>query len=207
MRASRSFISIGVALGLILILLFVERSVRSSRQSGFTSASGKDRLAPDFVLPSLDGKSMQLSDFHGKVVLLNFWATWCVPCKVEMPWFVELQKRYGTSGLQVVGIAMDDASQADLRKFTNDLGVNYPILIGNDKVGDAYGGVQFLPVTFYIDRDGRVVDKVFGLKTKNEVENEIKKAFERPNEKGPPGKALAFSEVFFRVVISLSCRM
>lgn len=201
MRASRSFIiGIGVALGLILILLFVERSVRSSRQSGFTSASGKGRLAPDFVLPSLDGKSVQFSDFRGKVVLLNFWATWCVPCKVEMPWFVELQKRYGTAGLQVVGIAMDDASQADLRKFTNDLGVNYPILIGNDKVGDAYGGVQFLPFTLYIDREGRVVDKVFGLKTKNEVENEIKKAFERPpNGTSPPvrGKAFAFSEVFF----------
>jgi cytochrome c biogenesis protein CcmG/thiol:disulfide interchange protein DsbE len=142
---------------------------------------------------------VQLSDLHGKVVLLNFWATWCVPCKVEMPWFVELQKRYGTSGLQVVGIAMDDASQADLRKFTNELGVNYPILIGNDKVGDAYGGVQFLPFTLYVDRDGRVVDKVFGLKTKNEVENEIKKAFGSSNETSPPvkGKALAFSEVFF----------
>ena len=201
MRASRSFIiGIGVAL-IIVILLFVERSVRSSGQSGFTSASGKGKLAPDFVLSSLDGKSVQLSDLHGKVVLLNFWATWCVPCKVEMPWFVELQKRYGTSGLRVVGIAMDDASQADLRKFTNDLGVNYPVLIGNDKVGDAYGGVQFLPVTFYIDRDGRVVDKVFGLKTKDEVENDIKKAFERPpNDTSPPavrGNAFAFSEVFF----------
>jgi cytochrome c biogenesis protein CcmG/thiol:disulfide interchange protein DsbE len=199
MRVSRSIIIIGVALGLILVLLFVERSVRSSSQSGFTSASGKGKLAPDFVLSSLDGKSVQLSDLHGKVVLLNFWATWCVPCKVEMPWFVELQKRYGTSGLQVVGIAMDDASQADLRKFTNELGVNYPILIGNDKVGDVYGGVQFLPFTLYVDRDGRVVDKVFGLKSENEVENEIKKAFGSPNDRSArvKGKAFAFSEVFF----------
>jgi peroxiredoxin len=154
----RSFL-IGVALGLMLILLFAALSFRTSRQSGLATASGKGRLAPDFELRSLDGKSVRLSDFHGKVVLLNFWATWCVPCKAEMPWFVELQNKYRTEGLQVVGIAMDDASQQDLRKFTNDLGVNYPILIGTDTVGDSYGGVQFLPFSLYISRDGRVVDK------------------------------------------------
>jgi peroxiredoxin len=93
-----------------------------------------------------------------------------------MPWFVELQKQYGPEGLQVVGIAMDDASQEDIAKFASKMGVNYPILIGKEAVGDAYGGVQFLPATFYIGRDGKVVEKVFGLKGRGEIEENIKKA-------------------------------
>jgi peroxiredoxin len=93
-----------------------------------------------------------------------------------MPWFVELQNRYAAEGLQVVGVAMDDASPNDIEKFANDLGVNYPILVGEETVGNAFGGVQFLPSTFYIGRDGKVVDKVFGLKTRNEIEEDIKKA-------------------------------
>ena len=93
-----------------------------------------------------------------------------------MPWFVELQNRYGSEGLQVVGVAMDDASSNDIGKFAKDLGVNYPILLGKDAVGNAYGGVQFLPSTFYIGRDGKIVEKVFGLKTKNEIEDDVKKA-------------------------------
>jgi len=109
-------------------------------------------------------------------VLLNFWATWCQPCKIEMPWFAELQKQYGPQGLQIVGIAMDDASPKEIAEFAHDLGVNYPILIGKEEVGNAYGGVQFLPATFYIGRDGKVVDKVFGLKGRGEIEDSIKKA-------------------------------
>jgi peroxiredoxin len=184
----------------MLTLLLASRWFQHSPQSGLATASGNGRLAPDFELRSLDGRSVRLSDFHGKVVLLNFWATWCVPCKVEMPWFVELQNKYRTEGLQVVGIAMDDASQQDLRRFTNDLGVNYPILIGTDTVGDSYGGVQFLPVSLYISRDGRVVDKVFGLKTKNEVENKIREIFEpRQNNTSSiiRGNLFALSQVSF----------
>jgi thiol-disulfide isomerase/thioredoxin len=109
-------------------------------------------------------------------VLLNFWATWCSPCKIEMPWFVDLQKQYGPQGLAVVGVAMDDASKDDIAKFTKDMGVNYPILLGKEAVGEMYGGVQFLPTTFYIDRRGRVVDRVFGLVGKSEIEDNVKKA-------------------------------
>jgi peroxiredoxin len=136
----------------------------------------KGKPAPEFTLQSLEGKPVHLSDFRGKAVLLNFWATWCAPCKIEMPWFVELQKQYSAQGLQILGVAMDDASPADIAKFAKDLGVDYPILIGKEDVGEAYGGVQFLPATFYIDREGRVVDKVFGLKGRGEIEDNIKKA-------------------------------
>ncbi|MBZ5600421.1 MAG: TlpA family protein disulfide reductase [Acidobacteriia bacterium] len=149
---------------------------RAPGQAALAGANLTGQPAPEFTLQSLDGKTVRLADFRGKAVLLNFWATWCEPCKIEMPWFVELQKQYGPEGLQVVGIAMDDASQEDIAKFASNMGVNYPILIGKEAVGDAYGGVQFLPATFYIGRDGKVVDKVFGLKGRGEIEEDIKKA-------------------------------
>jgi len=133
-------------------------------------------VAPDFSLESLEGKTMRLSDFRGKAVLLNFWATWCGPCKIEMPWFVELQQKYGSQGLQVVGVAMDDASKEDIAKFAKEMGVNYPVLIGKEAVGDSYGGIPALPETFFIGRDGKVVDKILGLRGKAEIEDAIKKA-------------------------------
>jgi len=140
------------------------------------SLSFTGQSAPDFALQSLEGKTVHLSDFRGKAVLLNFWATWCQPCKIEMPWFEKLQKQYASQGLQVIGIAMDDVSKEEVAKFAADVGVSYPLLLGKEEVGDAYGGVQFLPATFYIGRDGKVVDKVFGLKGRAEIEDNIKKA-------------------------------
>ncbi len=136
----------------------------------------KSTVAPDFSLESLDGKSVRLSDLRGKAVLLNFWATWCGPCKIEMPWFVELQNQYGAQGLQIVGVAMDDASKEDIAKFAKSMGVNYPILIGKESIGDQYGGIPALPESFFIGRDGKMVDKIIGLKGKSEIEDAIKKA-------------------------------
>lgn len=132
--------------------------------------------APDFTLESLDGKSLRLSDLRGKAVLLNFWATWCAPCKIEMPWFVELQNEYGPQGLQIVGVAMDDSSKEDIAKFAKDMGVNYPVLLGKEAVGDAYGGVPALPESFFIGRDGKIVDKILGLEGKADIEDAVKKA-------------------------------
>jgi thiol-disulfide isomerase/thioredoxin len=149
-----------------------------ARRSGSDSAARitKSSVAPDFTLESLDGKSMRLSDFRGKAVLLNFWATWCGPCKIEMPWFVDLQKEYGSQGLQIVGVAMDDSSKDDIAKFAQEMGVNYPVLLGKEAVGDAYGGVPALPESFFIGRDGKIVDRIIGLKGKAEIEDSIKRA-------------------------------
>src|SRR5437016_12806047 len=147
-----------------------------ARRHGSVPRLAQSTVAPDFSLESLEGKSMRLSDLRGKAVLLNFWATWCGPCKIEMPWFVELQNQYGAQGLQIIGVAMDYASKEDIAKFAKDMGVNYPILIGKEAVGDAYGGVSFMPQTFCIGRDGKVVDKILGLKGKGEIEDAIKKA-------------------------------
>jgi thiol-disulfide isomerase/thioredoxin len=167
-------IVVAMVVSLMLVLGFNEaRRPRRAVTSGALQA--KNGLAPDFILQSLDGKNVRLSDFRGKAVVLNFWATWCQPCKIEMPWFVELQKQYGPDGLQFLGVAMDDASTSDIADFANRMGVNYPILIGKESVGDVYGGVQFLPETFFIDRDGKVLDRIFGLKGRGEIEDDIKK--------------------------------
>ena len=163
-----------VAMVVALMLVFGFKFARRSSQ-GSGSVKMQSGVAPDFTLQSLEGKTVRLSDFRGKPVVLNFWATWCGPCKIEMPWFVDFQKQYGTAGVQFLGVAMDDASTKDIAEFAQSMNVNYPILIGKESVGDAYGGVQFLPETFYIDRSGKIVDKAFGLKGRGEIEDDIKK--------------------------------
>jgi thiol-disulfide isomerase/thioredoxin len=166
-------------LALIVVILVVAFGIyfgyHQARRQGAMSHATKSGPAPDFALTSLDGTTMRLSDFRGKAVLLNFWATWCGPCKIEMPWFVDLQKEYGSQGLQIVGVAMDDASKEDIAKFAKDMGVNYPILIGKESVGQAYGGVPALPESFFISRDGKIVDKIIGLEGKADIEEAIKK--------------------------------
>jgi thiol-disulfide isomerase/thioredoxin len=148
----------------------------AARRSEANAIVMKASPAPDFTLESLDGKSVRLSDLRGKAVLLNFWATWCGPCKIETPWLVELQNQYGSQGLQVIGIAMDDSGKDEIAKFAKDMGDNYPVLLGKEAVGDAYGGVPALPESFFIGRDGKIVDKIIGLKGKAEIEDSIKKA-------------------------------
>jgi peroxiredoxin len=145
-----------------------------------SNAAIKGKPAPDFELADVDGKTVRLADLRGKAVLLNFWATWCPPCKIEIPWFVDLQKQYGPQGLQIVGVAMDDGNSRNaVAKFAKEMGVNYTVLLGNDKVGDAYGGVEALPTTFYIGRDGKIVSRVFGLVSHKEVEGNIQAALKQ----------------------------
>jgi peroxiredoxin len=165
-----------VALVVSLMLVMGYKMTRKAASTPTGSAS-TNQMAPDFALQSIDGKTIHLSDYHGKAVLLNFWATWCEPCKVEMPWFADLQKQYAAEGLQIVGVSVDEDSSVDeVTKFAKDLGVNYPILMGKESVVDSYGGMQFLPATLYINRDGKIVEKVFGLKGRGEIEDNIKKA-------------------------------
>jgi peroxiredoxin len=164
-----------VAMVVALMLVFAFKLTRRPAPGPTSGAAQTNAIAPDFTLQSLEGKSVRLSDYRGKAVVLNFWATWCGPCKIEMPWFVDLQNQYGPAGVQFLGVAMDDASTKDIAEFAHSMNVNYPILIGKEAVGDAYGGVQFLPETFYLDRDGKIIDKAFGLKGRGEIEDDIKK--------------------------------
>ena len=181
MKRRDPVVLIVVAMVVSLMLVFgLNMAHRGPSQGEQSAIKMQGRSAPDFTLQSLDGKPVKLSDFRGKAVMLNFWATWCEPCKLEMPWFVEMQKQYGPQGLQIVGVAMDDADPKDIAQFASDLHVDYPILVGKeserDAVGTAYGGVQFLPETFFITRDGRIIDKAFGLKSRSEIEASMKKA-------------------------------
>jgi len=136
--------------------------------------------APNFELTTLDGQRVRLSDYRGKAVLLNFWATWCSPCKVEMPWFVELQKKYGNDGLVILGVAMDDSDAPKIAQFASEMGVNYPVLLGTDKVSEEYGNVEFLPTSFYINREGKIVGKGTGLLGRSEIEDNVRKALASP---------------------------
>jgi thiol-disulfide isomerase/thioredoxin len=137
--------------------------------------------APDFDLRLLGGKgkTMQLSSLKGKAVIVNFWATWCEPCKIEMPWLVELQKKYGPQGLQIVGVAVDDSEDKTISDFAHKMGVNYPVVVGTEKVADLYGGVEGLPTNFFLDRSGKVVDRVLGLVSESVIEDAIKKSLEQ----------------------------
>lgn len=136
----------------------------------------KGSIAPDFTLTALDGTTVRLSSLKGKAVLVNFWATWCEPCKIEMPWLVDLQKEFGPQGLQVLGVALDDADAKTIGQFTRKMGVNYPVLKGTDEVAGLYGGADRLPLTFFVDRSGKVVDETVGLVSESVIVDAIKRS-------------------------------
>lgn len=133
------------------------------------------KAAPGFTLTSLDGKKVSLADYKGRPVLVNFWATWCAPCKLEMPWFEQFRQQYKGQGFEILGIAEDDASKDEIEKSVKKIGVSYPILLTDGKVAPKYGGVDYLPMSFFIDRNGIVVEETAGLASKDEIEANIKK--------------------------------
>ncbi len=137
------------------------------------------KQAPAFVRVDLAGRKIRLKDYRGKVVLLNFWATWCAPCQVELPRFAEWQKTYGAQGFQVLAISMDD-NAAPVRRTARRLHLDFPVLMGNAKLGEAYGGVLGLPITFLIDRDGKVVDRIKGETDLHALEREIQTVLREP---------------------------
>jgi len=137
----------------------------------------RGKAAPAFTLTTLDGKKVSLSDYKGRAVLVNFWATWCGPCKIEMPWFEEFEKQYAAQGFEILGVADDvDAGKDAIAKVAQKTGVTYPILLADGKVEKAYGGIDVLPMSFYVDRNGVVVEQTAGLGSKDEIEAHIKKA-------------------------------
>jgi thiol-disulfide isomerase/thioredoxin len=145
----------------------------------------KGRPAPAFTLVDLSGKKVSLSDYRGKAVLLNFWATWCGPCKLEIPWIIKLRDQYQSQGFEVLGIESDNfdddpkglaAYKAGVVKSATALGINYPVLLGGDTISKPYGGLDGLPNSFYVDRNGIVTQQIVGLADRDEIEANIKKA-------------------------------
>lgn len=164
---------------LALTVLFLALcSLTSVAQSPFKGTSLVHKKAPEFVRFDLDHRRLDLNAFRGKVVLLNFWATWCAPCQVEMPTFVAWQKKYGRRDLQIVGISMDD-DPALVRTAYRELNLNYPVAMGDVKIGNLYGGVLGLPITFLIDRHGKIRAEFQGETDLNAIEAQLQSLLPR----------------------------
>jgi thiol-disulfide isomerase/thioredoxin len=134
----------------------------------------KNRMkAPDFELISLSGDTIRLSDFKGNVVILDFWATWCGPCRKEIPSFIQLQKTYGDSGVVILGIAISD-KEKNVRDYYRKMKMNYPVMMGNSKVVKAYGGITGIPTTFVIDKEGNLYRRYIGYRPRSIFEQDIK---------------------------------
>jgi peroxiredoxin len=141
------------------------------------------KAAPDFTLKDSAGKNVKLSDFRGKVVLLNFWATWCGPCKIEIPWFIDFEKSYKDRDFTVLGVSLDDEGWTVVKPFIAERKINYPVVVGTEETSQQYGGVDALPTTFVIDRDGRIASVHQGLVSKSEYENEIRDLLDKDASK------------------------
>jgi thiol-disulfide isomerase/thioredoxin len=166
---------VGIILGIAVAvgLFFVNKYWITPATTKAAKSSGEFPQAPGFTLTSLSGEKIDLQDYRGKVVLLDFWATWCGPCRIEIPGFVQLQNKYGSQGFAVIGVSMDDGPEP-VRRFYKDFRMNYPVAMGSDKLGMLYGGIFGLPTTFLIGRDGRIYAKHEGLTDASVFESEIR---------------------------------
>lgn len=163
-----------LAAALLTATLLVSSCSNSERvRATAPKAVGNRKPAPPFTLKDSEGKTVSLEDYKGKVVLLNFWATWCGPCKIEIPWFVAFEQKYKEKGFSVVGVSMDEEGWNTVKPFLAEEKINYRVLLGNDSVGTLYGGVDSLPTTFVIDREGQIAATHIGLVSKSDYENEI----------------------------------
>jgi peroxiredoxin len=170
------------SLGLVLLLIVAGCSTSRTASAQSVKPTKDRKVAPDFVLKDASGKQVKLSDYRGKAVVLDFWATWCGPCKVEIPWFVEFQRKYKDRGLVILGVASGDEGWDIVKPFATQMKINYPILLGNDATADLYGGIEALPTTFIIDRDGRVAKLHIGLASKEDFQNAIEKVLDAAPE-------------------------
>jgi len=152
-----------------------------------TPTSLVQKPAPAFVRNDLAGKKIILENYRGKVVLLDFWATWCGPCKIEIPWFIDLQRKNKDRGFEVLGVAMDDNGWDDVKPFLAEMQVNYRVVIGDSATSDAYGGVDSLPTTFLIDRDGKIAAIHIGVSSRKDFEDGIEELLEAKTATGDIG--------------------
>ncbi len=144
------------------------------------------KQAANFTLTDVNGRKVSLADYKGKAVQLNFWATWCAPCKIETPWLVELEKQYKPKGFEILGVSFDDldldnaaklkTETTDIAKSAKQLGIDYPVLLDGDAISKQYGDPEVFPTSFFVNKQGKIVAATMGLTSKDDLENNIKKA-------------------------------
>jgi thiol-disulfide isomerase/thioredoxin len=183
---------IGLILAVLTVIMFLAHFAGRSARLSYARAEKRSQASatssvPDFALKDLDGRDESLGQFKGKVVLVNFWATWCGPCRIEIPWLMDLQEKYGAQGFTVLGVAMDEEGKSAVVPFvqnerfklgTKSQPMNYPILIGNDDAAEKFGGLVGLPTTILISQDGRQVKRIDGLLSYDEMDKTIKSLLE-----------------------------
>src|SRR5580765_1914010 len=170
------FVILTIVVALAYATHRVDVATRVKAKSSVTGAVAVESVegtpAPDVIFKDLDGKDVSLSSYRGKVVLINFWATWCDPCYIEIPWLIEMQQKYGARGFTVLGVSMDDEGKSVVAPFVdkerfdvngNKSQMNYPIVIGNDAAADKFGGLLGYPTSVLIDRDGKQIKRITGL--------------------------------------------
>jgi thiol-disulfide isomerase/thioredoxin len=168
--------------------LIPSSSASSSPDAMLTWSPLLGKPAPDFALEDLEGKKVSLASYRGKTIMINFWATWCGPCKIETPWLVELRREYAPKGFEILGISAenDDLAPDDkkgwakdktaIAAFVHQEHMPYPVLINGDSISDAYGGLEAMPTSFFVDRNGKVVAVQMGITSKDDLAAKIEKA-------------------------------
>lgn len=166
-RVRPRILLLAAAILAVLVIVITARHPRPPLSSNAAPAS-----APDVTLKQANGAPLRLSDFAGKVVLLDFFATWCSPCRDEIPRFVQWQSKYGNQGLQVIGVAMDDDPRP-VEGFSHELGINYPVVLGTPELASRFGGILGLPANLVIARDGKIVSKHLGVTDLSLLQQEL----------------------------------
>ena len=175
---SKTFSTLAACLAIACALTFIGCAKKTAKVSG--------KAAPEFSLKDANGATVRLSDYKGKVVLLDFWATWCGPCKVEIPWFIEFEKQFKNQGFAVLGVSMDEDGWAAIKPYVQKMNMNYRVLLGNDQVSAAYGGLDSLPTTLLIDRSGSIASTHVGVALgKEEFKNAIVQLLDTHNVSVP----------------------
>jgi thiol-disulfide isomerase/thioredoxin len=178
-------VAVAVLAAIVLAAHYADKATRLGHRmpSGAKDESkNAGAPAPQVILKDLDGKDVSISQFKGKVVLVNFWATWCEPCRFEIPWLIEMQQKYGAKGFTVLGVAMDDEGRQAVAPFVEKerfdvngtkLQMNYPIVIGNDGAADKFGGLLGYPTSVLINRDGKQIKRITGLISYDEISKTV----------------------------------
>ena len=190
MALKKSLLTIIAVVAVLAATYLADRATRQPRKGVVSLAAGNSagkpnaaaKPAPEVTLKDLEGKDLSLSQYKGKVVLVNFWATWCEPCQVEIPWLIEIQQKYAAKGFTVLGIAMDEEGAKVVTPWVSkerfDVNgaksqMNYPIVIGNDAAADKFGGLLGYPTSVLITRDGKIVKRITGIISSEEISKSI----------------------------------